>query len=69
MPPNPTINWYNRFAEIYAKRVANFAPIEALDQFTQHIKPGGLILDAGCGPGRDSRLYFSYAFWGTIVQI
>ncbi len=62
MLPNPTINWYNRFAEIYAERVANFAPIEALDQFTQHIKPGGLILDAGCGPGRDSRLLTERGF-------
>ncbi len=56
MPPKNIIGWYNKFAKVYAKRVANSAPIEALNQFTQHIEPGGLILDAGCGSGRDSRL-------------
>ena len=50
-----TIQSYNRRAAAYAERWFDFSLDEELDLFMDYVKPGGLILDAGSGPGRDMR--------------
>ncbi len=50
-----TIQSYNKQAAAYAERWGDFLLDEALNKFTKYLKPGGLILDAGSGPGRDMR--------------
>ena len=52
-----TIQSYNRQAAAYAERWVDFSLDEELDKFAEYLKPGWLILDAGCGPGRDMRAW------------
>lgn len=53
-----TINWYDENAEQYARNTFKYPPpSQLLDKFAEYL-PGKKILDAGCGPGRDSG-YFS----------
>lgn len=54
--PNSII-YYNQNAEKYYKSTLNIDMSRIYHSFLQHLSPGGLILDAGCGSGRDS-LYF-----------
>jgi len=50
-----TIQTYNKIAAGYAQRWFDFSLDEDLDRFTGYLKPGGLVLDLGTGPGRDMR--------------
>ena len=50
-----TIQSYNKQAAAYAERWGDFLLDEELDKFMEYLKPGGLILDVGSGPGRDMR--------------
>ena len=50
-----TIQSYDRQAAAYAERWVDFSLDEELDKFAEYLKPGGLILDVGSGPGRDMR--------------
>jgi 2-polyprenyl-3-methyl-5-hydroxy-6-metoxy-1,4-benzoquinol methylase len=46
-------NLYDELAEEYERRADSLLPVteDAMDYFSSHIKPGGLILDIGCGVG------------------
>lgn len=57
-----TIAWYNANARTYAKSVANMASFDLLAAFVNLVVPGGKILDAGCGSGRDAGLLQSSGF-------
>jgi SAM-dependent methyltransferase len=48
-----TIASYDRGAADFAGRAANFRPERALAAFAACVPAGGLVLDAGSGPGRD----------------
>ncbi len=54
--PN-SITYYNQNADKYCNSTLNVDITPIYHSFMQHLSPGGLILDAGCGSGRDS-LYF-----------
>ena len=49
---------YDRAAQEYAQRHSDPFSIRAMMQpFIRRLPKGGLILDAGCGPGRDARVF------------
>mgnify|MGYP000933247150 CR=1 FL=1 len=52
-----SIEYYNKNAEEFYNGTVSADMSEACDKFLKYIAPGGRILDAGCGSGRDS-LYF-----------
>jgi SAM-dependent methyltransferase len=52
-----TINYYEKNAEEFFKNSVNASMDEVADKFLKLVSPGGKILDAGCGSGRDA-LYF-----------
>jgi SAM-dependent methyltransferase len=52
-----TIEFYNKYAEEFYNATVSADMSETCDKFLKYIAPGGKILDAGCGSGRDS-LYF-----------
>ena len=55
---NDSIRFYSQNAARYASDTMKLDMGEVYPHFLSHIAPGGKILDAGCGSGRDS-LYFS----------
>ena len=52
------LEYYSNHAEQYSEETAELDLAEAYRLFLPHVPDGGQILDAGCGPGRDSS-YFS----------
>ena len=52
-----SIAYYNKNAEEFYNGTVSADMSETCDKFLKYIAPGGRILDAGCGSGRDS-LYF-----------
>lgn len=57
-----TIDVYDTIAQFYAKRTVDYAPEREREKFIQRIKSQGKILDAGCGPGRDSAFFAEKGF-------
>lgn len=52
-PTEKTTDTYNAIAEDYAARWHTTILADELDRFLSYLKPGGLLLDIGCGTGRD----------------
>ena len=52
-----TITYYDEHAKEYVQRTLDVDLSHLYDRFLKHIPPGGHILDAGSGSGRDT-LYF-----------
>ena len=51
-----TIDWYDKNAENYANAVKNNASIDSLQEFVSLLPKKAIVLDAGCGGGRDSNI-------------
>ncbi len=52
-----TIEYYNQYAEQFAERTAGADMSFCQDVFLKYLPEHALILDAGCGSGRDSRIF------------
>ncbi|HYC34426.1 MAG TPA: class I SAM-dependent methyltransferase [Candidatus Paceibacterota bacterium] len=50
-----TIDWYDENAEIYARAANSTNMADAVSVFLKCLPPNPLVLDAGCGSGRDSK--------------
>lgn len=50
-----SIDYYNKYANIYFETTVNLDMTQALDRFLELVPEGGAVLDLGCGSGRDSR--------------
>lgn len=59
---NETIDYYNRNAETFIAGTLHAEMSENRNRFLCHVKPGGKILDAGCGSGRDSLAFVQAGF-------
>ena len=57
-----TISYYNDNAEAFFSDTADVDMSELHRRFLQTIPAGGLILDAGCGSGRDSKAFLGLQF-------
>ena len=57
-----SIEYYNKNSEKYIRSTfeANMDPL--LTKFAFHVPKGGLILDAGCGTGRDSVWFVNHGY-------
>ena len=57
-----TIDYYNSNAEVYASDTINVDFSVAQNRFVSHIPSEGLILDFGCGSGRDTKFFKEKGF-------
>jgi len=57
-----TLAYYDENALEFFAETANVDMAALHQRFLAHIQPGGLILDAGCGSGRDSKAFLSSGF-------
>jgi SAM-dependent methyltransferase len=53
-PVADTIGYYNRRAADFAAQTSDLDLDPLYQRFLRHVHPGGHILDAGCGAGRDA---------------
>lgn len=52
-----TLEFYNRNADSFIENTLHADMQETQDRFLRLVKPGGCILDFGCGSGRDARSF------------
>lgn len=60
-----TTEYYNRNARAYYDQTVNLDISNRYNQFLKLIPPNGIILDAGCGSGRDS-LFFKQQGYSVV---
>ena len=56
------IQWYEDNAQKYANASSGLINNNLIKKFTNLLKSKGKILDAGCGPGRDSKVFCDLGF-------
>lgn len=59
---NATLDYYNRNAGSFTSTTVDVEFTDIQDWFLRFLEPGALILDFGCGSGRDSRYFLSKGF-------
>ncbi len=64
-----TIATYNKTAKEYILKVQKYAPVPEREKFMSLVTPGGKILDAGCGSGRDANYFASKGFTVTGIDL
>lgn len=60
-----TLNYYNKNAREFADGTVNVNFTEIQDLFLEYVPEGGIILDFGCGSGRDTKYFLNK---GCIVD-
>jgi SAM-dependent methyltransferase len=63
-----TIEFYNQNADKYDQATYNLQLEIPWMEFTSRIKPNGLILDIGCGSGRDMRHFIDLGYYVEGVE-
>lgn len=59
---NDSLKYYNQNAKEFFDSTKNVEFTEIQDRFLKYIKPGSLILDFGCGSGRDTKYFLNKGF-------
>ena len=67
-PDNTTLDYYDRNADAFTARTINDDLTSEYDAFLKHLPPGGHILDAGCGSGRDTRHFLDMGYHVTAFD-
>ena len=62
MDPNKTIDYYNNNAHRFTSDTLDVEFSDIQDCFLAELQPGALILDFGCGSGRDSRYFLQKGY-------
>lgn len=62
-----SIDFYNKNAQVFFDETISVDMMELYRRFERHISKGSLILDAGCGSGRDS-FYFHKNGYNVIAM-
>lgn len=59
---NETIKYYNQNAERFIAGTLQADMSNSRSRFLKHVVPGGRILDAGCGSGRDAAAFLNAGY-------
>lgn len=65
---NQTIAYYDEHAEKYCAATVNADMSFCRDRFMDALQAGACILDAGCGSGRDSKVFLENGFEVTAMD-
>lgn len=57
-----TLDYYNSNADIFIGDTVDIQFTSIQDMFLKYLEPGALILDFGCGSGRDSRYFLKKGY-------
>lgn len=57
-----SIEYYQKNGDEFCQNTVNINMANLHKRFLQHLKPNSLILDAGCGSGRDSKAFLAKGF-------
>ena len=57
-----TLSYYDENAAAFCEGTRNADMSEMRGRFLRYLKPGALILDAGCGSGRDSKAFMEVGY-------
>lgn len=63
-----TLNSYEASASLYATKTINLHPKKEAQRFIARLPSGAKIIDIGCGPGRDAKVFSGYGFEVTGVD-
>lgn len=63
-----TIEYYNNEASSFFESTVSVDFSKIQEQFLKYVKPGGRILDLGCGSGRDSRAFLERGYEVVAVD-
>jgi SAM-dependent methyltransferase len=55
-------DYYNKNASKFISGTLQADMSKIIDRFLEYVKPGGTILDAGCGPGRDVKRFVNLGY-------
>ena len=67
-PMNNTLQYYNEHADSFTADTQTSDMTERYAPFLSRVKPGGHILDLGCGSGRDSAQFLARGYNVTSVD-
>ena len=67
-PMNNTLQYYNEHADSFTADTQTSDMTERYAPFLSRVKPGGHILDLGCGSGRDSAQFLARGYKVTSVD-
>ena len=62
MKEDRTIAYYDDHAQQFTTDTLDVVFTDIQDRFLAQLQPGSLILDFGCGPGRDSRYFLQKGY-------
>lgn len=57
-----TLAYYNEKSDLFTGTTVDLEFSDIQDSFLKYLEPGSLILDFGCGSGRDSKYFISKGF-------
>lgn len=59
---NTTLNYYNTKSDLFVSTTKDLEFTDIQDGFLKFLNPGSLVLDFGCGSGRDSKYFLQKGY-------